>query len=257
MLAHYLINPDARHNLETLSKNYLGYKMIPITKLIGKKGKNQLSMIDVPIEDLCEYAVEDADITFQLKNILEKKLYELNQKSLFEQVEIPLIKVLSYMELEGINIDVSFLNNFSSVLDNDIYKLENKIFEKVGVKFNLASPKQLGVVLFEKLKIVDNPKKTKTGQYSTSEEVLSNLSKKNLIVVDILDWRSLIKLQNTYVKALPLQVNTLTKRIHTQFNQAVAATGRLSSNHPNLQNIPIRTVAVSYTHLTLPTRTRV
>lgn len=242
MLAHYLINPDARHNLETLSKNYLGYKMIPITKLIGKKGKNQLSMIDVPIEDLCEYAVEDADITFQLKNILEKKLYELNQKSLFEQVEIPLIKVLSYMELEGINIDVSFLNNFSSVLDNDIYKLENKIFEKVGVKFNLASPKQLGVVLFEKLKIVDNPKKTKTGQYSTSEEVLSNLSKKNLIVVDILDWRSLIKLQNTYVKALPLQVNTLTKRIHTQFNQAVAATGRLSSNHPNLQNIPIRTV---------------
>ena len=242
MLAHYLINPDARHNLETLSKNYLGYKMIPITKLIGKKGKNQLSMIDVPIEDLCEYAVEDADITFQLKNILEKKLYELNQKSLFEQVEIPLIKVLSYMELEGINIDVSFLNNFSSVLDNDIYKLENKIFEKVGVKFNLASPKQLGVVLFEKLKIVDNPKKTKTGQYSTSEEVLSNLSKKNLIVVDILEWRSLIKLQNTYVKALPLQVNTLTKRIHTQFNQAVAATGRLSSNHPNLQNIPIRTV---------------
>lgn len=242
MLAHYLINPDARHNLETLSKNYLGYKMIPITKLIGKKGKNQLSMIDVPIEDLCEYAVEDADITFQLKNILEKKLYELNQKSLFEQVEIPLIKVLSYMELEGINIDVSFLNNFSSVLDNDIYKLENKIYEKVGVKFNLASPKQLGVVLFEKLKIVDNPKKTKTGQYSTSEEVLSNLSKKNLIVVDILDWRSLIKLQNTYVKALPLQVNTLTKRIHTQFNQAVAATGRLSSNHPNLQNIPIRTV---------------
>ena len=242
MLAHYLINPDARHNLETLSKNYLGYKMIPITKLIGKKGKNQLSMIDVPIEDLCEYAVEDADITFQLKNILEKKLYELNQKSLFEQVEIPLIKVLSYMELEGINIDVSFLNNFSSVLDNDIYKLENKIFEKVGVKFNLASPKQLGDVLFEKLKIVDNPKKTKTGQYSTSEEVLSNLSKKNLIVVDILDWRSLIKLQNTYVKALPLQVNTLTKRIHTQFNQAVAATGRLSSNHPNLQNIPIRTV---------------
>ena len=241
MLAHYLINPDARHNLETLSKNYLGYKMIPITKLIGKKGKNQLSMIDVPIEDLCEYAVEDADITFQLKNILEKKLYELNQKSLFEQVEIPLIKVLSYMELEGINIDVSFLNNFSSVLDNDIYKLENKIFEKVGVKFNLASPKQLGDVLFEKLKIVDNPKKTKTGQYSTSEEVLSNLSKKNLIVVDILDWRSLIKLQNTYVKALPLQVNTLTKRIHTQFNQAVAATGRLSSNHPNLQNIPIRT----------------
>ncbi len=241
MLAHYLINPDARHNLETLSKNYLGYKMIPITKLIGKKGKNQLSMIDVPIEDLCEYAVEDADITFQLKNILEKKLYELNQKSLFEQVEIPLIKVLSYMELEGINIDVSFLNNFSSVLDNDIYRLENKIFEKVGVKFNLASPKQLGVVLFEKLKIVDNPKKTKTGQYSTSEEVLSNLSKKNLIVVDILDWRSLIKLQNTYVKALPLQVNTLTKRIHTQFNQAVAATGRLSSNHPNLQNIPIRT----------------
>ena len=241
MLAHYLINPDARHNLETLSKNYLGYKMIPITKLIGKKGKNQLSMIDVPIEDLCEYAVEDADITFQLKNILEKKLYELNQKSLFEQVEIPLIKVLSYMELEGINIDVSFLNNFSSVLDNDIYKLENKIFEKVGVKFNLASPKQLGVVLFEKLKIVDNPKKTKTGQYSTSEEVLSNLSKKNLIVVDILDWRRLIKLQNTYVKALPLQVNTLTKRIHTQFNQAVAATGRLSSNHPNLQNIPIRT----------------
>ncbi len=241
MLAHYLINPDARHNLETLSKNYLGYKMIPITKLIGKKGKNQLSMIDVPIEDLCEYAVEDADITFQLKNILEKKLYELNQKSLFEQVEIPLIKVLSYMELEGINIDVSFLNNFSSVLDNEIYKLENKIFEKVGVKFNLASPKQLGVVLFEKLKIIDNPKKTKTGQYSTSEEVLSNLSKKNLIVVDILDWRSLIKLQNTYVKALPLQVNTLTKRIHTQFNQAVAATGRLSSNHPNLQNIPIRT----------------
>ena len=242
MLAHYLINPDARHNLETLSKNYLGYKMIPITKLIGKKGKNQLSMIDVPIEDLCEYAVEDADITFQLKNIFEKKLYELNQKSLFEQVEIPLINVLSYMELEGINIDVSFLNNFSSKLDNDIYKLENKIFEKVGVKFNLASPKQLGVVLFEKLKIVDNPKKTKTGQYSTSEEVLSNLSKKNLIVVDILDWRSLIKLQNTYVKALPLQVNTLTKRIHTQFNQAVAATGRLSSNHPNLQNIPIRTV---------------
>ena len=241
MLAHYLINPDARHNLEILSKNYLGYKMIPITKLIGKKGKNQLSMIDVPIDDLCEYAVEDADITFQLKNILEKKLYELNQKNLFEKVEIPLIKVLSYMELEGINIDVSFLNNFSSVLDNDIYKLENKIFEKAGVKFNLASPKQLGVVLFEKLKIVDNPKKTKTGQYSTSEEVLSNLSKKNLIVVDILDWRSLIKLQNTYVKALPLQVNTLTKRIHTQFNQAVDATGRLSSNHPNLQNIPIRT----------------
>ena len=240
MLAHYLINPDMRHNMDVLSETYLNYQPISIESLIGKKGKNQKSFRTVPLNEQTEYAVEDADVTFQLKQLFQEKLIETDTKKLFDDIEMPLVPVLTAMELEGINVDVNFLNSLSQDLSKDIKKLEDAIYKTADKEFNLASPKQLGVVLFEDLKLVDKPKKTKTGQYSTSEDVLSKLDE-HQIIQDILAWRSLIKLQNTYVDALPNQVNTKTNRIHTDYHQAVAATGRLSSNNPNLQNIPIRT----------------
>ena len=241
MIAHYLINPDMRHNMDILAETYLNYSPQSITELIGKKGKNQGSMRDVPLDQQTQYAVEDADITLQLKHHFEKELAEALTTELFKTVELSLLEVLADMEAEGINLNVDFLNELSKNLTADIMILEKEIFTEVGETFNLASPKQLGVILFEKLKLVDKPKKTKTGQYSTAEDILSYLAKDHPIVAKILEWRSLQKLENTYVSALPNDLNPRTQRIHTVYNQAVAATGRLSSNNPNLQNIPIRT----------------
>ncbi len=241
MIAHYLINPDMRHNMDALAETYLNYSPQSIIELIGKKGKNQGNMREVDLTKQTEYAVEDADITFQLKQHFQKELKDVNATKLFQEVELPLVDVLTSMEAEGINLNVSFLNELSKYLISDIDKLEKLIFAEVGETFNLASPKQLGLILFEKLKLVDKPKKTKSGQYSTAEETLSFLAKTHPIVGKILEWRSLQKLQTTYVSALPEDLNPCTGRIHTIYNQAVAATGRLSSNNPNLQNIPIRT----------------
>ncbi len=242
MIAHYLINPDMRHNMDILSETYLKYSPKSIEALIGKKGKNQKSMRDIELEEIKEYAVEDADVTLQLKEIFTLELDKTGTKKLFEEIEIPLVKVLADMEKEGIRVDVDFLKSLSKTLDEDIKALETTIFEIAGEKFNLASPKQLGDILFDKLKIGGvKQKKTKTGQYATGEEILSYLATDYPVVKDILDWRQLIKLQNTYVEALPLQVDKITNRIHTDYMQTVAATGRLSSNNPNLQNIPIRT----------------
>ena len=241
MIAHYLINPDMRHNMDILAETYLNYSPQSITELIGKKGENQRSMRDVPLDQQTQYAVEDADITLQLKHHFEKELAEALTTELFKTVELSLVEVLTDMEAEGINLNVDFLNELSKNLTADIMILEKDIFTEVGETFNLASPKQLGVILFEKLKLVDKPKKTKTGQYSTAEDILSYLAKDHPIVAKILEWRSLQKLENTYVSALPNDLNPRTQRIHTVYNQAVAATGRLSSNNPNLQNIPIRT----------------
>ncbi|GAA3508914.1 DNA polymerase I [Aquimarina addita] len=241
MLAHYLINPDMRHNMDVLSETYLNYTPVSITELIGKKGKNQLSFRQVRAEKQTEYAVEDADITYQLKEHFAPELKEAKTLSLFEDIEVPLLRVLADMEIEGINLDEEFLQSLSSNLENDIKTLEEKIYTKAGEEFNIASPKQLGIILFEKMKLVDKPKKTKTGQYSTAEDVLSYLAKDHEIIQDILDFRGLSKLKSTYVDALPMQVNPATGRVHTDYMQTVAATGRLSSNNPNLQNIPIRT----------------
>ena len=241
MLAHYLINPDMKHNMEVLAETYLNYSPISIVELLGKKGKNQLSMRDISLEKITEYAVEDADITLQLKKHFEKELKEANTQKLFDEIEIPLLRVLAEMELEGINLDVPFLNELAKDLDKDIAQLVSKIYELAGEEFNIASPKQLGIVLFEKMKLVDKPKKTKTGQYSTAEDVLSYLAKEHEIVNYILKYRGLAKLKSTYIDTLPIQVEPTTGRVHTDYMQTVAATGRLSSNNPNLQNIPIRT----------------
>ena len=242
MIAHYLINPDMRHGMDILSETYLNYAPKSIETLIGKKGKNQKSMRDVDVEEIKEYAVEDADVTFQLKEYFTAELDRTETKKLFNEIEIPLVKVLADMETEGINLDVDFLKNMSVEMQKDINAFENQIYETAGEKFNLASPKQLGDILFEKLKIGGaKQKKTKTGQYATGEEVLSYLANEHPIVKDILEWRQMVKLQSTYIDALPLQVNPKTGRVHTDYMQTVAATGRLSSNNPNLQNIPIRT----------------
>ncbi len=241
MLAHYLINPDMRHNMDVLAETYLNYTPISITELIGKKGKNQLSMREVALDKQTEYAVEDADITLQLKEHFQNELGEANIQALFDDIEVPLLRVLADMELEGIKLDDGFLNSLSEELDNDIKTLEAKIYESAGEEFNIASPKQLGIILFEKMKLVDKPKKTKTGQYATSEDILSYLAKDHEIIKHILDYRGLAKLKSTYVDALPTQVEPSTGRVHTDYMQTVAATGRLSSNNPNLQNIPIRT----------------
>ncbi|WP_289061496.1 DNA polymerase I [uncultured Zobellia sp.] len=241
MLAHYLINPDMRHNMDVLSETYLNYTPISITELIGKKGKNQLNMRDVPLEKQTEYAVEDADITFQLAQHFRPELAEAKTDILFKDIEIPLLRVLADMELEGINLDEKFLNSLSEDLNNDIKNLEEKIYEAAGEEFNIGSPKQLGEILFSKMKLVDKPKKTKTGQFSTAEDVLSYLAKDHEIIQNVLDYRGLAKLKSTYVDALPEQVEPTTGRVHTDYMQTVAATGRLSSNNPNLQNIPIRT----------------
>ena len=241
MIAHYLINPDMRHGMDVLSETYLNYQPVSITELIGKKGKNQLSMRAVELSKQTEYAVEDADITLQLKEHFTKELESGNVTKLFKNIETPLVSVLTAMEIEGINLDVPFLNSLSIDLASDIERLEKSVFEQAGEEFNLASPKQLGVVLFENMKLVEKPKKTKTGQYATSEDILSNLAKEHQIIRDIQEYRQYKKLQSTYVDALPNEINPKTGRVHTVYAQAVAATGRLSSNNPNLQNIPIRT----------------
>lgn len=241
MLAHYLIDPDTRHNMDVLSENYLGYAPISITTLIGAKGKNQGTMRDVPVENVIDYAAEDADVTLQLADVFEPMLKDLNAEKLATEVENPLIYVLADIEKEGVRIDMDTLINYSAELEIEIRKFEQNVYDKCGVTFNLASPKQLGEVLFDKLCLDPKAKKTKTGQYQTGEDVLMALAGKSDVVKDILDFRQLQKLKSTYVDALPLLVNPKTGRVHTSYNQAVAATGRLSSNNPNLQNIPIRT----------------
>ena len=241
MIAHYIINPDMRHNLDSLAESYLNHSPISEEDLIGKKGKNQKSIRDISIEEITKYSVQDPDLCLQLKEIFDKEIKDNNLLEIFSEVELPIIEVLSFMEKEGIKIDEKYLKSLEDDFQNELNILENKIFQESGENFNLNSPKQLGEVLFNKLNLVSNPKKTKTGQFSTSEEVLSALSKDHKIISNILEWRSLDKLLNTYVKALPNEINSSTGRIHTKFNQAVTSTGRLSSNNPNLQNIPIRT----------------
>ena len=241
MLAHYLIDPDTRHGMDVLAENYLNYKPLSITELIGSKGKKQGNMRDVELDLIKEYASEDADITLQLKEIFKPLLEETNTLSLANEVEFPLVYVLAEIERNGVRIDIDALQQFSKNLETDIKLLEQTIYEKAGVNFNIASPKQLGEVLFDKLKLDPKAKKTKTGQYKTGEDVLLALAYKSDIVQDILSFRQLQKLKSTYVDALPELINPDTGLIHTSYNQAVAATGRLSSTNPNLQNIPIRT----------------
>ncbi|MFT4031722.1 MAG: DNA polymerase I [Siphonobacter sp.] len=242
MLAHYLIEPEKRHNMDIMAETYLNYTPVAIEELIGKKGKNQLNMRDVELEKIKEYAAEDADITLQLQEKLQPVLAE-NPKlvSLFEEVEMPLAIVLAEVESEGVRLDVGFLRELSHQLDIDLRDTQQKTWELAGQEFNISSPKQLGEILFEKLKLDPKAKKTKTGQYMTGEEVLTTLESKHEIVRNILDFRELLKLKSTYVDALPALISPRTGRLHTSFNQAVTATGRLSSNNPNLQNIPIRT----------------
>ena len=240
MLAHYVINPDMRHNMDVLAETYLKYSPQPIEELIGK-GRKKISMREVPLEQQKEYAAEDADITFQLKEYFGQELEATQTKKLYEEIELPLVKVLARMELEGIRVNQDFLEQLSQALEKDILALEKTIYQEAGESFNIGSPKQLGEILFGKLKLVEKPKKTKTGQYSTAEDVLSYLASEHQIIADVLAWRGLMKLKSTYVDALPQQIQEKTGRIHTEYMQTVAATGRLSSNNPNLQNIPIRT----------------
>jgi DNA polymerase-1 len=241
MMAHYLIQPDMRHGMDLLAETYLNYKPVPIEALIGKKGQNQLSMRNVEIETAKEYAAEDADITLRLKQVFEPMLTETNTRDLFDNIEIPLIPVLASMEAEGVRIDPGTLNDFSAGLEKEIRVLESSIHDDAGTTFNISSPKQLGEILYDKLRIVENPKQTKTKQNSTSEDVLAKMEHKHPIVGKILEYRSLTKLKSTYVDVLPTLISPRDGRVHTSYNQAVAATGRLSSNNPNLQNIPIRT----------------
>ncbi|MFT6871733.1 MAG: DNA polymerase-1 [Roseivirga sp.] len=241
MLAHYLIDPDTRHNMDTLAENYLNYTPVSITELIGKKGVKQGNMRDVPVHQVVEYAGEDADITYQLKTSLQPMLEEGTLKKLFEEVEIPLMHVLADIEYNGVKIDVDALSAMSKELEVETLKAQTEIFEMAGEEFNVASPKQLGVVLFDKLKLIDKPKKTKTGQYATGEDILSKLAVEHDIARRILEFREYQKLKSTYVDALPTMVSPVDGLVHTDYRQAVAATGRLSSNNPNLQNIPIRT----------------
>jgi DNA polymerase-1 len=240
MIAHYLCEPDLRHKLDYLSESYLNYRPVPIESLIGKRGKNQLSMRDIEVKKVAEYAAEDADITLRLKPVLQEMLKENEAEKLFRELEMPLVRVLTDMEFEGVRIDDQFLNNYSIVLEQQIKEKEESIYEKAGVRFNIASPKQVGEVLFDKMKIPYRWKKTKSGQYSTNEEKLSELAADHAYVQEILDFRKLSKLKSTYVDALPKLINSKTGRVHSSFNQARAATGRLSSENPNLQNIPIR-----------------
>ena len=240
MIAHYLIQPELRHNMDYLAEVYLGYQTIHIDELIGPKGKGQRSMRDLTPEQVYEYACEDADITLQLKNVLEPKLEEVGAKELFWQIEMPLVPVLAEMEMNGVRIDTQSLSETSAQLTQRALDIEKHIFELAGEPFNIASPKQVGDILFGKLRIVEKPKKTKTGQFVTSEDVLQLLRNKHEIVDEILKFRGLKKLLGTYVDALPKLINPRTGHIHTSFNQTVAATGRLSSSDPNLQNIPVR-----------------
>ncbi len=241
MLAHYVLEPEGKRSMDALSAKYLGYLPVSITELIGKKGKGQGNMRDVDLETIKEYAAEDADITLQLKNVFLPQLASKSVEKIFYEVENPLVKVLTDMEFEGIRVDESFLNVYSQQLEVEAKISEESVYEQAGVRFNLASPKQLGEVLFEKLKLDPKAKKTKTGQYATGEDVLAKLAHQNKICDDILTFRELTKLKNTYIDALPLLINKKTRRVHTSYAQAVAVTGRLSSTNPNLQNIPVRT----------------
>ncbi|MES1198348.1 MAG: DNA polymerase I, partial [Chitinophagaceae bacterium] len=242
MLAHYVIEPDGKRSMDLLSAKYLGYEPVHIEELIGKKGKSQGNMRDVEIEKIKEYAGEDADITLQLKNVFLPMLKTKEVEKVFYEVESPLVKVLVDMEYEGIKVDIDFLADYSKQLDKDAKKAEESVYKQAGVRFNLASPKQLGEVLFDKLKLDPSAKKTKTGQYQTGEDILLKLAAKgNMIADDILAFRELTKIKSTYVDALPQLINRKTGRVHTTYGQAVAVTGRLQSNNPNLQNIPVRT----------------
>jgi DNA polymerase-1 len=241
MLAHYVLEPEGKRNMDALSAKFLGYLPVSITELIGKKGKGQGTMRDVELEKIKEYAAEDADITLQLKNVFSPQLKIKEVEKVFYEVENPLVKVLTDMEFEGIRIDESFLKQYSKQLEVEAKISEESVYEQAGVRFNLASPKQLGEVLFEKLKLDPKAKKTKTGQYATGEDVLAKLAVQNKICDDILAFRELTKLKNTYIDALPQLINKKTGRVHTSYAQAVAVTGRLSSTNPNLQNIPVRT----------------
>jgi len=241
MLAHYLLNPESSHKLDVLSENYLNHKCIPIEDIIGKPGVNQKKMTELPPKDIYMYACEDADITFRLKTVFEKDLKKNNLSKLFYDLEIPLMFVLCEIEDNGVKIDIEFLSKMSQLLTKKIKETEKSIYKIAGEEFNVSSPKQLGVILFDKLKIDDNPKKTKSGQYSTGEDILVKLSKKSKIVSLVLEYREYKKLLSTYVDALPQMVSPKDNLIHTDYAQAVTATGRLSSNKPNLQNIPIRT----------------
>jgi len=256
MLAHYLINPESSHKLDVLSENYLNHKCIPIEDIIGKRGVNQKKMTDLDPKDIYVYACEDADITFRLKNIFEKELKKNNLTKLFYDLEIPLMFVLCEIENNGVKIDSDFLSNMSTLLTKKINETQKSIHKIAGEEFNVASPKQLGIILFDKLKIDDNPKKTKSGQYSTSEDILTKLSKKSKIVSLILEYREYKKLLSTYIDALPQMVSSYDKLIHTDYAQAVTATGRLSSNKPNLQNIPIRTQLGRKTRSAFVSRTK-
>jgi DNA polymerase-1 len=241
MLAHYVIEPDGKSGMDVLSAKYLGYQPVSITELIGKKGKGQGNMRDIELEKIKEYAAEDADITLQLKNVFLPIIQKETVEKVLYEVEIPLVKVLTDMEFEGIRIDENFLKDYSIVLQKDAKAFEESVYEQAGVRFNLASPKQLGEVLFDKMQLDPKAKKTKTGQYATGEDVLAKLANQHKICNDILSFRELTKLKNTYVDALPELINPKTGRVHTSYAQAVAVTGRLSSTNPNLQNIPVRT----------------
>lgn len=241
MLAHYVIESEGRRNMDLLSAQYLGYLPVSITELIGKKGKTQGNMREVEVEKVKEYAVEDADITLQLKQVFSPLLKTKKVEKVFEEVESPLVKVLMDMEFEGVNVDMEFLNLYSKELETEAQKCEESVYQQAGIKFNLASPRQLGEVLFEKMQIGAKTKRTKGGQHATGEDVLLKLAKENPIVEDILNFRELTKLRSTYVDALPQLINKKTGRVHTSYGQAIAVTGRLSSNNPNLQNIPVRT----------------
>ena len=240
MIAHYLIQPELYHNMDYLAEVYLNYQTIHIEELIGPKGKNQKSMRDLPPAEVYEYAAEDADITLRLKNVLEPKLKEIDCEDLFWNVEMPLVPVLAHMEMNGVCIDTATLKETSNNLTNRLAEIEHHIYELAGESFNIGSPRQVGEILFGKMKIVEKPKKTKTGQYVTSEEVLQQLRSKSPIIDEILNYRGLKKLLSTYVDALPKLINPRTGHIHASFNQAITATGRLSSSDPNLQNIPVR-----------------
>ena len=241
MLAHYVIEPEGRRSMDLLSAQFLGYEPISISTLIGKKGKNQGTMRDAPLDQVTEYAAEDADITFQLKNCFTPLIKKRGVEKIFNEVENPLVRVLVDMEYEGVKVDIDFLNEYSKILEVDAKISEERVYEQAGVRFNLASPKQLGEVLFDILKLDAKAKKTKTGQYATGEDVLQKMAAKHKIVDDILNFRELTKLKSTYVDSFPELINPKTGRVHTSYAQAVAVTGRLSSTNPNLQNIPIRT----------------
>ncbi|MGZ8550532.1 MAG: DNA polymerase I, partial [Chitinophagaceae bacterium] len=242
MLAHYVIEPEGKRGMDLLSAKYLGYEPVHIEELIGKKGKTQGTMRDVELEKITDYAAEDADITLQLKNVFTPLLKEKDVEKVFNEVESPLVEVLTDMEYEGVKIDTGFLNDYSKQLEKEAKTAEENVYKQAGVRFNLASPKQLGEVLFDKLKLDPSAKKTKTGQYQTGEDVLLKLAARgNPIVDDILAFRELTKLKSTYVDSLPQLINRRTGRVHTTYGQAVAVTGRLASNNPNLQNIPVRT----------------